>query len=192
MEIVDSKFAKKIENGKIELTDFNGKTIVTTFDEITDATGDFDNNFSDINNSNVENANIICSITDSEGNIINQEDLISSIDNGEVIALDVTFEATHTNRIINSAIYTQESMAEDVTTFMAPFGKPLIKNHDIDQEPLGRIINAYYDESQFLEDCGTINATWRVTDSDAMKKFADGRYKTMSIGASSNKIVCNT
>ena len=97
MEIVNSKFAKKIENGKIELTDFNGKTIVTTFDEITDATGDFDNNFSDINNSNVENANIICSITDSEGNIINQEDLISSIDNGEVIALDVTFEATHTN-----------------------------------------------------------------------------------------------
>lgn len=192
MEIENSKYAIALGNGKIELTDQNGKKISTTFDAICDASTDANENFSNINNNTENNINVACKITDSEGLEITNEDLISSVKNNEVAALDVTFEATHTNRLINAAIYTEESMAEDVVSFMLPYGKPLIKNHNRNNEPLGRIINASYDQSEILEDTGTINATWRVTDKDAIEKFADGRYKTMSIGASCSKIVCNT
>lgn len=192
MEIENSKFATKLSDGKIELTDQNGKKITTTFEAICDASTDANENFSNIENTQINNVSVECKITDSEGVEITNEDLISSVKNNEVAALDVTFEATHTNRLINAAIYTEESMAEDVASFMVPYGKPLIKNHNRSNEPLGRIINANYDQSEILEDTGTINATWRVTDKDAIEKFADKRYQTMSIGASCRKIVCNT
>lgn len=192
MEIEDSKYAKTLQDGKIELTDQNGKTIITTFEEICDASTGVNKNVSNIENRDISNISVECKITDSEGVDITNEDLISAVKNNEVAALDVTFEATHTNRLINCALYTEESMAEDFASFMVPYGKPLIKNHNTNNEPLGRIINANYDQSEILEDTGTINATWRVTDKEAIEKFADGRYKTMSIGASCKRIVCNT
>lgn len=174
------------------LTDANGKEIVVDMNDINDASTYSRTDISNIENLNKNMINIQSKIQDEHGNVIDERDLISDVKSGEVLALDVTFEATHTGRRINNALYTSESMAEDCASFMQPFAKPLIKNHDRHEEPLGRIINVNFDKSEFLEDSDTINATFRVSDQDAMMKFADGRYKTMSIGAGANKIVCNT
>jgi hypothetical protein len=179
-------------DGKVMLTDENGKEIVLDVNDINDASTYSRSDIRNIENFNKNNVSIACKITDEDGNVINERDLISDVKSGEVTALDVTFEATHSGRRINYALYTSDSMAEDCTTFMQPFAKPLIKNHDRHTEPLGRIINVNFDKSEFLEDSDTINATFRVSDQDAMEKFADGRYKTMSIGAGAKKIVCNT
>ena len=51
--------------------------------------------------------------------------------------------------------------------------------------------NAQFNKSEFCEDRDCIDVTFRVSDQDAMVKFADGRYKTMSIGARSGYIRCN-
>ena len=179
-------------DGKVMLTDENGKEIVLDVNDINDASTYSRSDIRNIENFNKNNVSIACKITDEDGNVINERDLIGDVKSGEVTALDVTFEATHSGRRINYALYTSDSMAEDCSSFMQPFAKPLIKNHDRHTEPLGRIINVNFDKSEFLEDSDTINATFRVSDQDAMEKFADGRYKTMSIGAGAKKIVCNT
>lgn len=190
--IQDSKNTKVMGDGKVMLTDENGKEIVLDVNDINDASTYSRSDIRNIENFNKNNVSIACKITDEDGNVINERDLITDVKSGEVTALDVTFEATHSGRRINYALYTSDSMAEDCSSFMMPFAKPLIKNHDRHTEPLGRIINVNFDKSEFLEDSDTINTTFRVSDQDAMEKFADGRYKTMSIGAGAKKIVCNT
>jgi hypothetical protein len=190
--IQDSKNTKLMDNGKVMLTDENGKEIIVDMNDINDASTYSKGDIRNIENFNKNMVNIQSKIEDEAGNVINERDLINDVKNGDVTALDVTFEATHSGRRINYALYNSESMAEDCASFMQPFAKPLIKNHDRHTEPLGRIVNVNFDKSEFLEDSDTINATFRVSDQDAMEKFADGRYKTMSIGAGANKIVCNT
>lgn len=190
--IQDSNNTKTLDGGKIMLTDANGKEIVVDMNDINDASTYSKTDVSNIENFNKNMVNISSKITDEDGNVIDERDLINDVKGGDVTALDVTFEATHSGRRINYALYNSESMAEDCTSFMMPFGKPLIKNHDRHEEPLGRTVNSNFDKSEFLDDSDTINVTFRVSDQDAMEKFADGRYKTMSIGASAKKIVCNT
>ena len=190
--IQDSKNTKIIDGGKVMLTDANGKEIIVNVKDINDASTYGSTDLSNIQNESKSTVSITCEITDEAGEIVNESNLISDIKSDDVVALDVTFEATHSGRRINYALYNSESMAEDASTFMHPFPKPLIKNHNRHEEPLGRVINSTFDKSEFVEDSDTINVTWRVSDKDAMLKFADGRYKTMSIGASANKITCNT
>lgn len=190
--IQDSKNTKLIENGQVSLTDANNKVIVVNMDDINDASTYGSNDASRIQDQGSQAINIQSVITDSEGTVMDEESLIDSVKSGDITALDVTFEATHSGKRINYALYNSESMAEDYASFIYPFTKPLIKNHDRHTEPLGRAIDANFDKSEFLQDSDTINVTWRVSDSDAMLKFADGRYKTMSIGAGAKKIVCNT
>lgn len=190
--IQNSNNTKLIDKNSVMLTDCNGKEIVVNVDSINDASTYSSSEMSNTQNINKNMANIQCKIADEDGNVINESDLITDVKDGNIVALDVTFETTHSGRRINYALYNSESMAEDASTFMYPFAKPLIKNHDRRTEPLGRAIDSSFDKSEFLEDSDTINVTWRVSDNDAMLKFADGRYKTMSIGASANKITCNT
>lgn len=190
--IQDSNNTKLIDKNKVMLTDCNGKEIIVDIDNINDASTYGSSDMNNIQN-NIQNmVNIQCKIEDSDGNVIDESDLITDVKDGNVVALDVTFETTHSGKRINYALYNSESMAEDASSFMYPFAKPLIKNHDRHEEPLGRAIDSSFDKSEFLEDSDTINVTWRVSDNDAMLKFADGRYKTMSIGASAKKITCNT
>ena len=158
---------------------------------ISDASTYLNNSQSVIYDNDAKVLNYVCQITDSEGNVIDEERLITDVKSGQVNSIDVTFEATHSGRNLNNAVYSSESMANDCDSFLFPYAKPLIKNHDSYEEPLGRVVASDFDKSEFVEDRDTINVTFRVSDQDAMQKFADGRYKTMSIGAQAKHIKCN-
>lgn len=189
--VQDSNNTQSLENNIIKLTDANNKVIEVKIDDINDASTYLSETSNVIYDSNNQNINFSCAITDSEGNSLTEDSLIADVKAGKINALDVTFEATHSGRNLNNAVYVSESMAADSNSFMFPYAKPLIKNHDNCEEPLGRVIAADFDKSEFVEDRDTINVTFRVSDQDAMLKFADGRYKTMSIGATAKNIKCN-
>lgn len=189
--IQDSNNTEKLDNGLIKLTDANGKSIEINIDDISDASTYLKNNKSVVYDNDKTNLNFTCEITDSVGTVMDEEALINDVKSGKVNSIDVTFEATHSGRNLNDAVYSSESMSNDCNTFLYPYAKPLIKNHDSYEEPLGRVVSSDFDKSEFVEDRDTINVTFRVSDQDAMQKFADGRYKTMSIGAQAKHIKCN-
>lgn len=195
MFIIDkNKFASLSDQdkNKICITDANGKkfevdisslndasTIATTDANIQDSLGD------------ISDKNFAVTVTDSEGKVMEPSQAITVIENGQASHVEALFEATHTGLNNNYGVYTSESMMNDAQTFMSPFCKPLLKNHDDFSEPLGRVKNSEFGESEFCENKDTINVTYDVRDRDAMLKLADGRYKTVSIGANANTIRCN-
>lgn len=130
-------------------------------------------------------------ICDSNNNIMSQDDMIEAIKNKTATSLDVTIEITHTGIPINHAYYDSESMCEDFLTLTNPYNKPLIKNHLLYEEPIGRVSDATFGPSNIIDGYDTITATFTVSDEDSMLKFADGRYDTVSIGADSGHIKCD-
>lgn len=190
--ITDNDNTTQLEDNIIQLTDCNNKSFKVNIDDIMDASTVMygtSNNLTDNVGIDIEFG---LTITDSENNIMDEETLIKDVKGGEIAALDVTFEATHSGKNKNHVVYSSDSMETDSKSWLYPFKKPLIKNHDMGVEPIGRVVDSLFGQSEFAPDRDTINVTFRVSDEDAMRKFADGRYKTMSIGASANHISCNT
>lgn len=118
---------------------------------------------------------------------------------GQRMVLKPRIAAIHAGRTRNDNIYPAEKLKGDmvakptpsgVYSFLYPYPKPMLKNHDIETEPLGRIMNA-----QFVRDSATGSETIiiipHITDPDAIEKVMDGRYMTVSIGASTDAAICN-
>jgi hypothetical protein len=171
------------------LTDANGKTFEVTLDQLRDMTSEF----APVVESGEAKPNFKISVKDADGNDL---DIAKIADEAKAdpkkipAAIDVTFEATHSGQNRNNVVYHSDSMEKDAESWMNPFPKPLIKNHDIYEEPMGRVISYMFKRSSLNPERDCIEVTWRVTDQDAIPKFLDGRYSTMSIGASGNHISC--
>lgn len=137
--------------------------------------------------------NFTPTILDADNNALDINKLVKDINDGKTKvpgAIDVLFEATHTGDNLNSFIYHGDSMTNDVATWMTPFPKPFIKNHDMYEEPLGRVKDAWFEQSDFNPDRECCNVIYRITDQDATMKFLDGRYKTMSVGGKMGTVTC--
>lgn len=181
----------------MRLVDANNKEFNVSISDITDMTTDLEGDFKDHNISDAERHNLASfkpEIVDSNGKEVDVSLLLDEKKEGSTglpKAIDVLFEATHSGRNRNSFVYHSESMEKDTYTWKTPFAKPFLKNHDMYSEPLGRVRDAYFDRSELNPDRDTINVSYRISDADAIEKFLDGRYQTMSIGASVNRISCN-
>ena len=132
-------------------------------------------------------------VVDSEGNQLDSSKLISDIKNGSsnIKALLVDMEATHSGRNHNFAIYYEDSMEKDAETFLNPFNKPFLMNHNDYSEPMGRIIKSYHGDSKLTDERSAIHLRAKVTDSSKFEKFLDGRYRTVSIGGSMGTVTCS-
>lgn len=131
---------------------------------------------------------------DAKGNPVDNIKLLSDLKNGvsDIIALDIETEATHSGKNHNFVIYYEDSMEKDAESFINPFHKPMLKNHNqYNGEPLGRVRQAYHGESTLTDERTAIHLKIRVTDSSSFEKFLDGRYQTVSIGGSMNTVTCN-
>lgn len=105
--------------------------------------------------------------------------------------LIVKMEAIHVGRTRNSTFYTEEGLKGGLKSWTQPYNKPVLTHHNsYDGEPIGRILNAEYSE-QTLAGKGGLIFTVEVTDPDAIEKVLDGRYQTVSIGATTDKVTCN-
>ncbi len=176
--------------------DANGKSIDVNISKICDINGDYGNASSSIKDSAMKNRINFqhdVQIVDSQGNVLDATKLLRDASSGktEIVALDVDMEATHSGKNHNHCIYYEDSMEKDCESFMNPFHKPVLKNHDDCCEPIGRVIQSYAGPSELTDERSAIHLTARITDQDAIPKFIDKRYGTVSIGGSMGTVTCN-
>lgn len=173
-----------------KVKDLNGKEFSFSLEQLQDMDSGIFTNEPHVISDNDKMEKFQVEICDEEGNIVDLAN-ITDEEVKDIKALDVTYEATHSGDNRNYSIYHSDSMEKDAQSWMSPFKKPFLKNHDIESEPMGRVKDFYFGQSEFCQDRDTINVTWRITDKEAIPKFLDGRYHTMSIGARCGHIKCN-
>lgn len=179
-----------------QIEDANGKKFSVDVSKICDINGDLGDNASASITDNQRNR--VTKLHDVEyvdqnGNAIDSTKLLNDMASGKthVSAIDVEMEATHSGKNHNYCIYYEDSMENDAESFMNPFKKPMLKNHDSYSEPLGRIIQSWHGPSELTDERSAIHLKARVTDQDAIPKFLDGRYGTVSIGGTMGTVTCN-
>jgi hypothetical protein len=105
--------------------------------------------------------------------------------------LVVQMEAIHVGRTANYTFYTEEGLKAGLESWTHPYNKPVLTHHEAHRgEPVGRILRAEYTESTISGKKGLI-FTCEITDPTAVEKVLDGRYQTVSIGATTDKVTCN-
>lgn len=130
----------------------------------------------------------------SNGETIDSQQIIRDYESGDtnILGLDVEMEATHSGDNHNYCIYYEDSMENDCESFINPFQKPVLKNHNsYDGEPLGRCQKVWSGPSELTSDRSAIHIKARITDKDSYVKFLDGRYKTVSISGTMGTVTCN-
>lgn len=100
-------------------------------------------------------------------------------------------EGIHTGLTRNKTFYPADDLEKAVDSWLNPYGRPVIKNHDTWEEPTGRVIGARFKQSQLAPEKHTIELDLEITDPDTIQKVLDGRYRTLSIGGSANSVVCS-
>ena len=180
-----------------DIKDANGKIISVDVSKICDINGDMgDKASASITDSQKNRVTQVHDVeyVDQKGNAIDSMQLLKDMASGktQVVALDVEMEATHSGKNHNYCIYYEDSMEKDAESFVNPFKKPMLKNHnDCSGEPLGRITQSWHGPSQLTDERSAIHLKARVTDQDAIPKFLDGRYGTVSIGGTMGTVTCN-
>ncbi|RMG69765.1 MAG: hypothetical protein D6710_08240 [Nitrospirae bacterium] len=119
--------------------------------------------------------------------------LQDSVSAGKSPSLKLTVDATHSGRLTNMRVYPGAAVRRSAKTFLEPYKKPVLRNHDFSTDPIGRVENAKFiklkDGEAFLNDfkkpdrgpgSGFIRLDLSILDSDAIEKFLDGRYQTFS------------
>lgn len=104
--------------------------------------------------------------------------------------LILQIKAIHNGMTRNLTNYTSDALKNSLDSWTQPYQKKVLKNHDINAEPLGRIISATYsyDEAAHKD---AVMLTAEITDPDAIQKIMDKRYSTVSVGGTSNSVVCS-
>mgnify|MGYP006291665523 CR=1 FL=1 len=107
-------------------------------------------------------------------------------------------EAIHNGLTRNKTFYLSDKLRgtehemSGIHSWTHPYEKPVLKNHDLDTEPLGRVERAYFvQSSEKLAKKSAVVVIPRITDPVAIEKFLDGRYQTVSIGANTDSVVCS-
>lgn len=100
-------------------------------------------------------------------------------------------EAIHSGLTRNYTFYPSDNLERSVESWTRPYNKPVIKNHDIYEEPLGRVMSAGFKQSNISPDKHTIELELEITDPETIRKVMDGRYQTLSIGGSANSATCS-
>ena len=127
-------------------------------------------------------------------------------------SLLIKIDATHSGRITNRRVYPGRKMKKATKSWYSTdrggtssYDKPVLKNHDERVDPLGRVIKAEYvhlkNGKDFTEDylmpdlkgpgSGFIRLTANISDEDAIAKFLDGRFQTVSTSQSSSGQTCS-
>lgn len=180
----------------IQIKDANNKEFSVDDTKIFDVNGDIgeneSRNITDSMRNRVRVKNEV-QFVNANGEAVDASQVLRDSASGKVniVALDVETEATHSGKNHNYCIYYEDSMEKDAESFMNPFAKPMLKNHDSYSEPLGRTKQSWHGPSKLTDERSAIHLVTRVTDKDAIEKFLDGRYATVSIGGSMGTVTCN-
>lgn len=91
---------------------------------------------------------------------------------GSIKKLTVKIEATHSGIINhNKWFYTPAGMKDGAGTFVSPYGKPVLTNHDVYSAPLGRVLASEYEAYPEDGKSGLDDSLDSVSYSDKIKEF---------------------
>ena len=105
-------------------------------------------------------------------------------------------EAIHAGTTRNFNHYLAEKLKGDpvkktgVYSWISPYPKPVIYNHDTNSDATGRIQNAIYTDYTEAGKPGIILIP-KITDPKAIKALEDGRLLTVSVGATTDSVICS-
>lgn len=122
-------------------------------------------------------------------NVEAQANLFSEQQYKQEHGLIVEVAAIHAGLTGNYNNYSAEELQKSVSTWVTPYPKPIIINHDQYSDPLGRVMagkmEAEADGSPYI----SIQAA--ISSPDAMSRILDGRYLTGSVGGSAEQAICS-
>jgi hypothetical protein len=103
--------------------------------------------------------------------------------------LIVEIASIHEGVTSNFNKYTKEELTRAVDSWMLPYPKPILLNHDMNSEPMGRMLESFINESADKRAYIALRAV--ISDPLAMAKVMDGRYLTGSVGGMPEAAICS-
>jgi len=103
-------------------------------------------------------------------------------------ALIIEVAAIHEGLTSNYNFYSKEDLEKSLNSWVEPYPKPIILNHDLNSEPFGRVMAAKMDEE---DGSSFVRLQIAITDPVAAQKIMDQRYLTGSVGGRAGKAICS-
>jgi hypothetical protein len=85
--------------------------------------------------------------------------------------------------------YSAAELEKALQSWVEPYPKPIILNHDLNSEPIGRVMAAKMDKEQ--DGSSYVRLQIAITDPTAIQKILDKRYLTGSVGGKAGKALCS-
>jgi len=85
--------------------------------------------------------------------------------------------------------YSAAELEKALQSWVEPYPKPIILNHDLNSEPIGRVMAAKMEKEQ--DGAAYVRLQIAITDPVAAQKIADKRYLTGSVGGRAEEAVCS-
>jgi len=116
-----------------------------------------------------------------------ETDFSESFNSKQGLIIEVA--AIHEGLTANYNNYSAEELEKALESWVEPYPKPIILNHDLSTEPIGRVIAARMDKES--DGSSFVRLQVAVTDPVAAQKVMDKRYLTGSVGGRASKAVCS-
>lgn len=85
--------------------------------------------------------------------------------------------------------YSTAELEKSLQSWVEPYPKPVILNHDLSSEPIGRVMAAKLDKEE--DGAAFVRLQIAITDPVAAQKVMDKRYLTGSVGGRAGKAICS-
>lgn len=119
----------------------------------------------------------------------NSFDMFQESDFQESHGLIVEVAAIHSGVTANYNFYGENELEKSLDSWITPYPKPIIINHDINSDPIGRVIGARMDREP--NGIAFVRLQAAITDPVAIQRVMDKRYLTGSVGGKAEEAVCS-
>lgn len=116
-----------------------------------------------------------------------EADFAESFNSKQGLIIEVA--AIHEGLTANYNNYSAQELEKALESWVEPYPKPIILNHDLSTEPIGRVIAAKMDKES--DGSAFVRLQVAITDPVAAQKVMDKRYLTGSVGGRASKAVCS-
>lgn len=114
-------------------------------------------------------------------------EFVESATDGHKLIIEMA--AIHEGLTANFNFYPAEHLSASLESWTNPYPKPIILNHDLSVDPIGRVMNAQMDKE--MDGSEYVRLQFAITDPKAIEKVMDGRYLTGSVGGRSKVAKCS-
>lgn len=114
-------------------------------------------------------------------------DFSESFDSNKGLIIELA--AIHEGLTSNYNFYSKEELEKALESWVNPYPKPIILNHDMNSEPIGRVMAAKMDTEE--DGSSFVRLQVAITDPVAIQKVLDKRYLTGSVGGRAGRAVCS-